>query len=252
MLAAVGGLEQPAAGAAGAEGPALAAEVPERRIEGLGRPRIHGQHGASGGSVGAGQDFAPRLAAVAGFVDAALVVIVPEMSGGAGEDGVAVGGVDEDFGDVLGILEPQVGPVLAAIGGFIDAVPDGDAVANPAFAAAHPDNFGIGGVDGDGADGLHRGVIEHRFETGAGVDRFPDAAAGGSGEHGEASAVIDGGDGGDAAAHLRRADVARRQTGDCAGVEAHRSLGEESGDGEQEGESEGAHLITPCRVRRAS
>src|ERR1019366_8960218 len=93
MLAAVGGLEQPAAGAAGAKGPALPAEVPKRRIEGLGGTRIHGEHGAPGGSVGAGQDFAPRLAAVAGFVDAALVVIVPEMSGGAGEDGVAGGGV---------------------------------------------------------------------------------------------------------------------------------------------------------------
>ena len=53
-------------------------------------------------------------------------------------------------------LEADIGPVLAAVGGLVDAVADGDAVARPGFAGAGPDGLRVRRIDGDGADGLHR------------------------------------------------------------------------------------------------
>ena len=142
MLAAIGGFEEAAAGAAGAERPALAAEVP------------HARHRSSSGACGfiasmpqpvdalaPAEHFAPGLAAVGGLVDAALVVVVPEVAGGAGVDGVAVLGIDQDLGDVFGILQADVGPVLAAVGRFVDAVADGDAVARPSFSPVPTQTF---------------------------------------------------------------------------------------------------------------
>src|SRR5262249_32941590 len=82
-----------------------------------------------------------------------------------------------------------------------------------------PNDLRVRGVDGDGADRLHVLTIEDRFERGAAIDRFPDAAACGASEDGQPSVVIDGGNGGHAAAHLRRTDVASCQTGDGSRIE---------------------------------
>ena len=193
-----------------------------------------------------------RLAAVGGLVDAALVVVVPEVSGSAGVDGVAVAGIDQDFGDALGIVQADIGPVLAAVGGFVDAVADGDAVADPGFAGAHPHVLGIGGIDGDGADGLHGRVVEDGLESWCRrspisrrrrwptptktVSRPPSLTAATAAMR----PLICGG-----------ADIARGQTGDGAGIEAHGRLREERGDGEQECEG-AARILELLPGRRAS
>ena len=219
VLAAVGGLEEAAARTAGAEGPTLAAEIPHRGIDRVRFQRAHGQHAAAGRSIAARQHFAPRLAAVAGLVDAALVVVVPQMAGGTRVNRVAVLRIDQDPGDVLGILQADIGPVLAAVGRFVDAVADRDAVAHPGLAGAHPHDLRIGGIDGDGADRLHVRLVEHRLEGGAAVDRLPHAAAGRGREDREPSLVVDRIHRGDASAHPGRADIAGRQAGDGGGIE---------------------------------
>src|ERR1017187_12607 len=165
-----GELEQAPPGATRAEGPCLPAEIPHGCVDGLGILRGHRQHAASGRTIRSGEHFAPGLAAVAGLVNAAFVVIVPQVAGGACVYDVAVLGIDQNLGDVFGILEAGVLPVLAAVDGFVDAVADGDAVAQPAFAGAHPYDFRVGGIDGDRADGLHVGEIEHGLESGSAVD----------------------------------------------------------------------------------
>ena len=82
-----------------------------------------------------------------GLVNAALVVVVPQMAGRADQNVVAIRRIDQNFGDVLGIFQADVGPVLAAVGRFVDAVTDGHAVAHPRFAGADPNCFRIGGIN---------------------------------------------------------------------------------------------------------
>src|SRR5262249_17370841 len=77
------------------------------------------------------------------------------------------------FHDVLGVLQPNIGPVLATVGGFVDAVADRHAVAHPAFTAAGPDDLRIGWIDGQRADRLHARLIEHRTEAAAAIHRLP-------------------------------------------------------------------------------
>ena len=76
--------------------------------------------------------------------------------------------------------QAHVRPGLAAVGRLVDAVADRDAVARPRLAGADPDRLRVGRIDGDGADRLHRLLVEHRLERGAAVDRLPHAAAGGA------------------------------------------------------------------------
>src|SRR5207245_2139517 len=109
---------------------------------------------------------------------------------------------------------------------FINAVTDGDAVPDPALTRAGPDNFGIRGIDCYGANGLHIRAIENGLERCAAVDRLPDAAARRSDEDGEPALFVDRVDGGDAATHRRRSDVARGQTGDRTGVVSDCLLGD--------------------------
>ena len=108
------------------------------------------------------------------------------MAGGADEHVVAVAGIHQDLGDVLGILQSDVGPVFAAVGGLVDAIADRDAVARPGFAGTDPDVLRIRGINRDRADGLHVGLDRRRLEGRAAVDRFPDAAAGRADEDGDA------------------------------------------------------------------
>src|ERR1019366_8569813 len=100
---------------------------------------------AASRGVAACQYFAPRFAAVAGLVDAALGVVIPEVAGGAGVNGVGILRVHQDAGDVLGIFQADIGPVLATVRRFVNAVAHGDAVARPRLAAAHPHDLRVGG-----------------------------------------------------------------------------------------------------------
>src|SRR6266704_2132549 len=84
--------------------------------------RVHRQHRAAGGCVAAFQYQRPGLAAIRRLVDAALVAVAPELSGDAHVDGAGLVGIDEDLDDVLGLAQPHVGPVFAAVFRPVDAV----------------------------------------------------------------------------------------------------------------------------------
>ena len=77
------------------------------------------------------------------------------MAGGARQHVITVAWIDQNLGDMLGILQPNVGPVLAAVSGFVNAIADRDAVAHPRFAGAHPDDLRIGRINGDRTNRLH-------------------------------------------------------------------------------------------------
>ena len=82
------------------------------------------------------------------------------------------------FEIALRFREAYVSPGFAAVGGAIDTVANGNAVARPGFAGTYPDVLMIGRVDRNGADRLHRLVIKHRLEGGGAVGGLPDAATG--------------------------------------------------------------------------
>jgi hypothetical protein len=109
--------------------------------------------------------------------------------------------------DALGLLQSQVGPGAAAVQGAVDAVPHRGAVPGVPLAGADPDDVRGGLVDGHGADGGHRLIVEDRLPGEAAVDRLPDASGGGA--HVDDFRV--GGHrvhGGHPAAHAGRADGA--------------------------------------------
>ena len=151
---------------------------------------------------------APGLAAVDRLEHPALRVLPPDLAEGRHPGDVRVGGMQHDAVDVLRLLQPQVGPGLAAVERAVDAVADRDAVARVPLARAHPDDVRIGLVDGDGPDRGHRLVVEDRRPGEAAVDRLPDAARGAAGIH-DVRIGLDDVERRQAAAHGGRADRAR-------------------------------------------
>ena len=67
-------------------------------------------------------------------------------------------------------------PGLAAVGGLVDAVADGEVGADDAGAGADVDDVGIGRRHGDRADRAGACLVEDRFPIGTVVGRAPDAA----------------------------------------------------------------------------
>src|SRR5262249_27888208 len=99
------------------------------------------------------------------------------MTGGASKDGVAVGGINQNSRDALGVFQSRVGPVLATVGGFVNAIADGDAIARPALARSYPDGLMVRRIDGYSTDGLDLLPIEDRPERGSPIDRLPHSTA---------------------------------------------------------------------------
>src|SRR5262249_11900666 len=93
-------------------------------------------------------DLLPGLAAVRGLVDTALLVRPPETSQGGNVDGVWVLRVNDDAADVVRFLQAHVLPGFAAVGGLVDAVAPGDAVARVRLARPHPDDLRVRRGDG--------------------------------------------------------------------------------------------------------
>src|SRR5262249_34661343 len=120
----------------------------------------------------------------------------------------------ENFCDAFGLLQSDVGPVLAAVRGLVDAIADRDAVARPRFARADPDDFRVLRIDRDRADGLDGLFVEDRLESRAAIDRLPHAAAGRAYVDRQNLPLLHSVTRRHALAHRRRADVARAQTGD--------------------------------------
>ena len=168
--------------AAGAKLTALAAEVPHAGEQMFRVRRIHRDRRAAGREVRALEDQRPGLAAVGRLVDAAVRRVAPQLARRAGVDGVAVLRDRRRCSRCARVRQAHVGPGLAAVGRFVDAVADRDGVARPALAGADPDHLRVGRIERDRADRLHRLLVEHRLEGRAAVDRLPHAAGRGADE----------------------------------------------------------------------
>src|SRR5205823_4622652 len=92
----------------------------------------------------------------------------------------------------------------------------GDGVARVGLAGADVDDVLVGGGDADGADGDGPLVVELVLEGAAVVDGL-DEAAGGAGDPVGGGVGLEDADGGDAAAHVGRADGAPVQRGHPVG-----------------------------------
>src|SRR5438128_1408909 len=97
------------------------------------------------------------------------------MAQGRGKGDVGVCGMNDDLAD-LTFLFPDMGPVLAGVGGFVDAVAGGHVAANVSLSRADVDDVRIGGRHGDGADRGNRLLVENRLPGEAAIAAFPDAA----------------------------------------------------------------------------
>ena len=89
---------------------------------------------------------------------------------------VGIAGIDGQRGNLLAIAQAEMRPGLARVGGFVNAVANGEIGAMQAFAAADIDDIGIGRSDGDGANGLRGLIVEDRIPGAAVVVGLPHAA----------------------------------------------------------------------------
>ncbi len=141
----------------------------------IGIARVH-DHVGNAGVFADLDETGPVLAAISGFVEAAIAAALPQGSGGRDVNHVAIARVDENFGNVLGLAQAHVVPGTSAIFAFVHAVAIGDAALIVILAGADPNGRRILGVDSHGADGIRSLRVEYRCPGGAVVDGSPDAA----------------------------------------------------------------------------
>ena len=151
IVAAVGRSEQSVVLAARVDRPGLAADRPHRREEDIGVLRIHCQ------VVGAGvladlEHLLPRPSAVFRAVHAPLRIRPEDVAKGGHVREIRVGGMDADSGDEAGLLESDVLPGLAGVGGLIHTVAVRDVAARAGGARPHVDDVRVGVGDGHRAD----------------------------------------------------------------------------------------------------
>src|SRR5205823_4836878 len=118
----------------------------------------------------------PGSAAIERAEEAALGVRAVRMPEDGDKNAVGIARVNGDGTDLLAVAQAEMLPGLAGVGGFVDAVAGGEVGAAQSFAAAHVNNFGIGGRDGQRADGLRGLIVENGRPGLAGVGGLPDAA----------------------------------------------------------------------------
>jgi hypothetical protein len=115
------------------------------------------------------EDFLPGVATVGGHEDAAFLVRSVGMADGRDVYFLRVARVDDDARDVARVGEAEVFPGLAAVGGLVDAVAEGDRVADVGLAAADINDVGIARFQSQVTDGLDRLLVEDRRPGGPGI-----------------------------------------------------------------------------------
>ncbi len=166
-----------------------AARTGERRIHAPGRPmrlphggeqnlRLIRGHGEIGGADfrSAIQNFSPGVAAIGRAENAAFVIWAVGVAESGDEHGIRVFRIDDDPADLTRVLQADVGPGLAAIGGFVNAVAAREIRANIRFARAGVENVWVRWRDFERSDGCDGLAVENGSPDGAGIVGFPDAA----------------------------------------------------------------------------
>src|SRR5258708_2193423 len=184
--------EESVLGAAAIERPGSAVALPHGGEENVGIAWIENDVNAAGAVVEI-EDFFPGLPSIARTEDAAFRVRAVGMAESGDEGDVWVRRMNNDFADVPGVLQPDIGPGLAGVIRTIDAVAEGDISADTRFAGASIDDVGIGIRHRDAADRGCTLLFKERIPGDAAVGRFPDAAGDGA----EVIGIRQGGDASD-------------------------------------------------------
>ncbi len=135
------------------------------------------------------------------------------MSGRRDVNDVGILRVNHDTPDMVGIGEPHVLPGVTGVERAIDAVAPGGALPVVGFTRAGPNDAGVGGGDGDRADGGDCFVVEDGLPGDEGVAGFPNPAAG-EGDVGGARVAFDYSDIIGAASHDGGTDFAELKATD--------------------------------------
>ncbi len=175
--AAVGGLVNARFRAATIEAERSAPPRIRRGIKSVGAFRVHRQV-ADSGVVADFQHLGPGLAAVAGLVDTAFRICSPQMAERRRVNHLWISRVNHHATDVVSLRQAHVFPSFAGVGGLVNPVAPGRALAVVRLAAANPHDRGIGRRDGNIANGRNRFFVKHRFPRGAIIGGLPDAASG--------------------------------------------------------------------------
>ncbi len=171
----VGRLVQRRFGTAVNQRPHVAPPLVGRGVEHVGVARVH-RDVVDAGVLADGQHGLPRLPGVGRLVEAAVAARRPERAHRGHVDHLRVAGVHDDAADVHRVLEAEVLPRLAAVGGAVDAVPVGNAALAVVLPRADPDDVRVVGVERDAPDRERAFRVEDRRPRDPGVLGLPDAA----------------------------------------------------------------------------
>src|SRR4029077_18725774 len=142
--------------------------------------------------------------------------ITPQRARNRNENRVAIPWINGYPCDAFGLFQAGTRPRFAAVGGFVDSVANGHAVACPRFTSAYPNVFRILRVERDGADRLHSLFVKYRAIPRSAIIGFPNAATGCTHKQCDlARWLVHSRDAGNASAHCRRADVACAEAGNA-------------------------------------
>src|SRR6266850_468037 len=166
-------------GAATIERPRSAIALPHGGEKYVGIAGIENDVNAAGAVVEI-QNFFPGLAAVASSEDPAFGVRAVGMAESGDEYDVWIRGMDDEFADVPGVLQSDIGPGLPSVIRTIDAVTERDISADASFAGSRVNDVRIGIRDRDAADGRGGLLFEKGIPGDAAVRSFPDAAGDGA------------------------------------------------------------------------
>ena len=177
-VAAVGGLEQPAARASAAHLIRPADRLPERREQDA---RVLGvdAHIDRARGIAPREHLLPGGPAVAGAEQTALGIWPVGVTERRDVDGIRIVRVDPHLADLPGVGEAEVAPAASAIGRAIDPVAMGDVAPDRRLAHTRVDDIGIGRRDREGPDRRALEVaVAHVAPVQPAVVGLPDPAAG--------------------------------------------------------------------------
>jgi len=92
------------------------------------------------------QDFLECLAAVGGAIHAALFVRPIRMTGNGGKNFIGIARINGELRNLLALAKAKMRPGLACVGGFVDAVADGEVRPVQPLTAPDINNFGSDGA----------------------------------------------------------------------------------------------------------
>src|SRR5206468_1449237 len=176
-IASIGGLEDPATRSVGRRVgvPGWTTGIPQSGVDDVRVRRVDDDFDGAHISI-LEQHLLPRATTVARTEHAALLVRGIEMPDGGDEHHRRVARIDGDLSDVLRVLEADVCPRRARIGGLVHPIPEACRVAQRRFAAADVDGIWCRWSDRYRADRCNRLTVEDRTPYASGVDRLPHAA----------------------------------------------------------------------------